>query len=240
VMEVSYSITAAPTKFDATAMTSHDSETYFRIVCDPDHERTARELRQLPRESRERVWADMTGDPSTTYYSINPEEAAFVVDKLHEMHVEIQRIQDKSAYDLAFQMSPEYVNDPTFLLMFLRSDDYDASLAAKRFVSHLEQKLVLFGKEKLAVTITMRDLSPDDLESLSCGGLQLLPCKDRGGRQVLMGRYCEFVYKKRENMVRGKAVNNICTVSTIFQNFCTNLSFVPHDSANSSGYCGTC
>ena len=189
-------------------MTSQDSETYFRIVCDPGHERTARELRQLPRESRERVWADMTGDPSTTYYSINPEEEAFVVDKLNQMHVKTQQIQDKPAYDLAFQMSPEYVNDPAFLLMFLRSDAYDPSLAAQRFVSHLEQKLALFGEEKLAVTITMRDLSPDDLETLSCGGLQLLPCKDRGGRLILMGRYSEFVFKKRENLVRGKAVND--------------------------------
>jgi hypothetical protein len=200
--EVSYSIANTPAKFEATVMTSHDSETYFKIVCDPGHERTARELRQLPRESRERVWADMTGDPNTTYYSINPEEAAFVVDKLHEMHVEVQRIQIKPAYDLAFQMSPEYVNDPAFLLMFLRSDNYDASLAAQRLVGHLEQKLVLFGKEKLAVTITMRDLSEDDLETLSCGGLQLLPCKDRGGRLIMMGRYSEFVFKKRENMVR--------------------------------------
>jgi hypothetical protein len=235
--DVSYFITTDPTKFETTVMTTRDSETYFRIVCDPGHERTARELRQLPRESRERVWADMTGDPNTTYYSINPEEAAFVVDKLHEMHVELERIRDKPAYKLAFQISPDYVNDPAFLLLFLRSDGFDPSLAAQRFVNHLEQKLVLFGKEKLAVPIAIKDLSPDDLEALSCGGIQLLPCTDRGGRLILMSRYCEFVYKKRENMVSGKPMRGVYNFSKLLYLFLYCFSQNP---ANSSGQCGTC
>ena len=53
---------------------NNDPQLYFKIVCDPGHERTARELRNLPKERRERVWADMTGDPTTTHYSQQQED----------------------------------------------------------------------------------------------------------------------------------------------------------------------
>ena len=44
----------------------NQSDLYMKIVCDPGHERTTRELRELPRESRERVWADMGGASAAT------------------------------------------------------------------------------------------------------------------------------------------------------------------------------
>jgi hypothetical protein len=62
--------------------TTTDTGLYFKIVCDPGHERTARELRGLPKEMRERVWADMTGDPSTTHYFVNPEDPTFVQERI--------------------------------------------------------------------------------------------------------------------------------------------------------------
>ena len=173
---------------------------YFKIVCDPGHERTTRELRQLPRESRERVWADMTGDLGTAQQVSDPEEDhQFVQECLMKMNNDLQLLTtDENRQALQSQMA----YDPMFRLMFLRAEDFDPSQAAHRMVRHFEQKKNLFGTDKLERDIRLSDLSSDDMDSLACGALQFLPRTDRGGRIVFVSRYRNFVYKEKENLVR--------------------------------------
>jgi hypothetical protein len=172
---------------------------YFKIVCDPGHERTTRELRQLPKESRERVWADMTGDPSTSQRNEDPEEnPQFSQQRLETMNGELLKVNGNEA------LQCKLACDPAFRLMFLRAEAFDPYKAAQRMVRHFDQKGCLFGKEKLGRDIRLNDLSPDDMESMAFGSFQFLPRTDRAGRLVFMCHHRYNVYKKRENMVRNK------------------------------------
>ena len=196
--------TMSTTTTSTVANTEPGKGLYFQIVCDPGHERTVRELRQLPKESRERVWADMTGDPSTTYYSINPEDPSFIAESLGRMNEELRKIESEAGAQLPHRMAPELSNDSAFQLAFLRAEEFDPVKAAQRLVRHFEQKKILFGVSKLGSKVCLSDLSKDDLESLSSGALQLLAKRDRANRIVLFSRYRAFVYKDRGNLVSGK------------------------------------
>jgi hypothetical protein len=174
---------------------------YFQIVCDPGHERTTRELRQLPRESRERVWADMTGDSSSSNHDESqPEDPQLVVQGLESMNQELGNIKDNEVLNMALQT--KNAHDPAFRAMFLAAENFDPALAAQRMVRHYEQKYNLFGREKLGEDIQLKDLSQEDLESLSCGAMQFLPRTDRAGRLVFVSRYRNFIYQEKENLVR--------------------------------------
>jgi hypothetical protein len=179
---------------------------YFEIVCDPGNERTTRELRQLPRESREKVWADMTGDSTATYYSSATGSVATAVEDPLVVKQALATLDQELGkatsvvMNLALQQT-KVANDPAFRLSFLRVEDLDPYRAVQRIVRHFEQKHQLFGASKLGSDIRLKDLSEDDLESLYCGGMQFLPQTDRGGRLVMVSRYRNFVYKQKENMV---------------------------------------
>jgi hypothetical protein len=188
---------------------------YFQIVCDPGHERTARELSQLPRESRERVWADMTGrehsnsgntlhqsSSSASDFKHTPpqENSAFVQERLEALEGEIELLPPTEGLEMGLKTT--LGNDSEFRLAFLRACDFDAAQAAQRFARHFEQKVMLFGNSKAGESIRLPDLCEDDLESLQCGAIQFLPKTDRGGRLVLVARYRNFVYKSPENLVR--------------------------------------
>jgi hypothetical protein len=186
----------------ATSQSPMQPDLYLKIVCDPGHERTTRELKQLPKESRERVWADMTGDPasSTNLAALRAEEdPQHVMQVMEEMNAELDQVTDNHVWNMALQT--KLAHDPGFRLMFLRAEQYSPSGAAERMVRHFEEKLDLFGKEKFDQPIRLKDLSRDDLEALSCGGIQFLPRADRAGRLVFMTRYRNFVFKEKENMV---------------------------------------
>jgi hypothetical protein len=172
---------------------------YFKIVCDPGHERTTRELQQLPRESRERVWADITGDSSSSD-EIQPEDPQLLVQGLESLNQELGKIKDNEFLNMALQTKSAH--DPAFRAMFLGAEDFDPARAAQRMVRHYEHKYNLFGREKLDGDIQLKDLSQDDLESLSCGAMQFLPRTDRAGRLVFVHRYQNFIYQERENLVR--------------------------------------
>lgn len=190
---------------------------YFQIVCDPGHERTIRELSELPKESRERVWADMTGihldsgDSSqrSVPYSINSVEhdhqkhewkhPVWVEKQLEKLDNEIHHLPRTESLQLA--LDTPMGRDLELRLAFLRTCDFETTQAAQLFNRHFDQKLSLFGKSKMGLPIRLSDLSEDDLESLKCGAIQFLPKTDRGGRPVLISRYRNFVYKKPENMV---------------------------------------
>ena len=93
---LSPSSSAATTAFPNNDLSATDPQLYFKIVCDPGHERTARELRQLPKERRERVWADMTGDPTTTHYTQQQE--------FYDNKNENQNLMDAKLYELSTKL----------------------------------------------------------------------------------------------------------------------------------------
>lgn len=184
-------------------------ELYFQIVCDPGHERTARELSELPRESRERVWADMIGAstapqnaPSSIASHRNQFEEpddALVDQRLLEMESAVHQIPLSAA--LLAARDSAYAQNPEFRLGFLRAEGFDPKAAAARFARHFDHKLALFGESKLTQSIRLQDLSRDDIESLQSGGFQLLPATDRAGRLIMFSRYREHKYKHKDNLV---------------------------------------
>ena len=166
------------------------------LICNPGNERTDRELIAMTSDERTRVFADLGGAPQ-----INPEEPDFISLCLMELNEKILKIEKRDAFRQAQRTCPHYTNNPGFRIMFLRGDDFDTDKAALRIVRHFEEKLELFGPEKLAEDITLADLDEDDLESLECGGLQWLPRADQFGRKILFSRQVEWKYKSRISMV---------------------------------------
>jgi hypothetical protein len=181
----------------------------FQVVCDPGHDRTTRELSALPRESRERVWADMIGATSTSKMhqnhpisqSIEDEEAPIrLEDKLTSMDLEIQSLPPGQGRDLILGTALGQARDCR--LAFLRASMYNPREAVRRLSKHLECKVALFGRDKVEEQIFLKDLSDDDLVTLKCGAMQFLPQTDRGGRLVFVSRYQELVYEQPDNIVR--------------------------------------
>jgi hypothetical protein len=70
----------------------------------------------------------------------------------------------RPALERAIFLKPSIETDVTFKLMFLRADYYDASKAARRLAKYFEDKLHLFGEDKLVKKITLDDLSEEDME----------------------------------------------------------------------------
>ena len=93
----------------------------------------------------------------------------------------------KTAYRFAREQNPTYVQDPTFLVAFLRSERYQVNKAALRFRRFLEEKLGLFGLQKLTSDILLHDLGTDGLRILQIGNLQILPHRDQAHRRVIFG-----------------------------------------------------
>lgn len=189
---------------------------YFQIVCDPGHERTLRELSQLPKESRERVWADMigvnvhsgvaSGHGESTSNRSNTEhpqqrDSPWVEQQLSKLNDEISVVCRKESPSLQLAFQTKLGQDPELRLSFLRACDFDANKAAHHMCRHFVEKMTLFGESKVGQPIRLSDLSPDDLETLQSGAIQFLPRTDRGGRLVLVARNRFFVYKRQENMV---------------------------------------
>jgi hypothetical protein len=118
---------------------------------------------------------------------LTEETPEMIQDLLNVLDMELARIEEKPAYELAMSICHEYVSNETFRIMFLRSDDYDAKKSACRMVLHFQSKLELFGRDKLTKTITLSDFEDHEIEGFKSGYLQPLLHTDRGGRLVLFG-----------------------------------------------------
>ena len=110
---------------------------------------------------------------------LNEEDDLFLDKKLAEMESQIERIGYKNAYETAKQSSLSYVSNRDFRLMFLRSVEFDSAMAAKRFVTHFQCKLDMFGVETLGRDICLNDLGQLDMIALLSGFHQYLEHRDR-------------------------------------------------------------
>jgi hypothetical protein len=180
-----------------------------KIVCSPGHVRTERELAALTIDEREKVWADMTGDPTVSRYAeVAPEDPAMVQHCLQELQVELQGLAAQqassrnnarnSALQRALQQQQQQQGNiqRAMRLAFLRAVGFNVPEAALKMRNHYEEKMKLFGGRQhddddsfLNQPITLQDLSPDDLQVLAGGGHQILSQPDRAGRFVCYARY---------------------------------------------------
>ena len=157
-----------------------------RILFCPAEERTARELEQMQPAERQQVWNDMTGNSDANSFRINAEEPSFVAEKIQQLTREIHRLitqqssssipiqdphhvrsgSDSSSIDpksvdalhCALRQNVNYVTHHRLLMAFLRADNFDVVLAAKRMCLHFEMKKFLFGANYLTKNITLSDL----------------------------------------------------------------------------------
>lgn len=159
----------------------------------------AKELNQLSIKERSTVYEQLHG-VATSQVNETPEKIKELSEQLLQ---EVKRIRERSAFDKALFLSPEYVSDPDFLAMFLRADDYNLKLAARRLVRHFHHKLELFGEERIGRPILFDDLDDDDKDTLRSGRAQMIRARrDRSGRLIFYSAEGVVNYKKPINQVR--------------------------------------
>ena len=122
-----------------------------------------------------------------------PESPEFVDEKISELSALLKggssTVGDKTnlrqAYDKAVEQDPEYVEGRSFLLQFLRAGSFDPENAAQRILRHFDQKLTLFGQDKLTKTITLEDMGEEEKKLLRVGWCGKLPLRDMSSRSVI-------------------------------------------------------
>jgi hypothetical protein len=140
----------------------------------------AQEMAGLSVEEREKSLYDIHG-----VSDVIEETPNFVREKLAQLNEELAQIAEKAAYFQAEVQSRGYVSCSKFRLRFLRAECFDPKLAAERLVRFFQEKLGLFGFEKLTKDIHLSDLDKNDLRCLHAGIGQILPLRDRAGRCVI-------------------------------------------------------
>jgi hypothetical protein len=156
----------------------------------------AKELMQMSIQERDQALYDVHGVSDVT-----EESPELIEERLADLEKELSWIPKKKAYDKAKFLLPDYVGNRTFRLMMLRVESFNACEAAQRVVRYFEEKLELFGQDKLARDIKLADLDDDDLISIESGYMQVLPVRDRSGRAVLCCFPTLRKYKTIENLV---------------------------------------
>jgi hypothetical protein len=161
----------------------------------------AKALTQLSMQERDEVYHQLHGVDD-----VIEETPEFVSQKLRAFDTELIKVHVRhkkgEAIQMAQSMDQDYVSDPGLRLKFLRADSFNVEKAVDRMVRFFDIKLYLFGKDKLCLDITMKELSPADRASLKAGFMQLLPVRDRAGRAIFMLLPSFQTYEEPENMVR--------------------------------------
>ena len=103
----------------------------------------------------------------------------------------IDNIEHKQAYDEAQRIAKEegihtFVNDDSFRLRFLRTEQFRPKEAAERMMRNLDLRSRYIGPIGLKRRITISDLEEKSHEILKSGSFQLLPSRDRSGRRIVV------------------------------------------------------
>ena len=161
-------------------------------------------LTSLTLEEREGVYLEQHGVTEDL-----KEDPNMVSQRLEELQVHLQKLKQKrhvatTAFELAEATNPGYCQDRTFHLRFLRTENFKSKSAAARMMRFFELKRYLFGDDKLSKTITLKDLTDDDVHALKQGFFQLLPSRDSAGRVVSIMFPQQQHYKTPESLVGQK------------------------------------
>ncbi len=163
----------------------------------------AEELRSISGPEREQAYEELHGVFTGSGFSNFEETPELMETSLSLLYIELDRMpaRRKRAYTRAIFLKPSLACDSSFAIMFLRADRFVVPAAAHRICRFFEEKLRLFGEAKLVATITLDDLSNDDISSVFSGAGHLLPQKDRSGRLVFFADYFFLDYKDWTNVV---------------------------------------
>ena len=214
------------------------------------------ELAKMSVEDREAVYYDIHGISNPV-----EETPAFIAEKIKEFQSSVDQfcLEDMSpiptttsrkaleekadglsrtlstnAYELALSMDSKYVHNPDLVLMFLRSERFNAKPAAKRFIHWFQIKLDLFGPTLLTKTITQQDLEKfdDTAGALYDGFKQILPLRDRAGRLV----FVDVVARANLDNQRSLYAKVCCDASLAFLShfLLHNLFFLSHSFISAS------
>lgn len=145
------------------------------------------------------------------------ENPTIIETSLQQLEVEISKVKkNRTAYDKAVFLSPHYVKDQDFRLMFLRCEKYDIKKAAVRIIKHFEIKLELFGYQCLGRDITYDDLEyPNSVDMLMSAQSWFLNKYDRSGRRLFLICGERVFYTKPINFVSGYVVFGLICCSDI-------------------------
>jgi len=168
----------------------------IHIWFDAPGRRAAEELNSLPTSERERVWADLSGQPSISHFAENvptPEDPTMVQRAFTDLR---QLILQSSLEPLrsAAQRRPEYIFHPNYMIRFLRANAFDIPSAMDGLNRHLKMKETLFGQELLTRDIRLSDLNTDDQAFLARGVYQYLRETDRAGRAISFLNFADPYY----------------------------------------------
>lgn len=170
---------------------------FISILCNPANERSKRDLNKLTVAERKRVFEDLSGNREQV--EENRDDLAEAVRQMTDI---LSSRKDKPAFEMARNQDSDYALNKDFLLMFLRANDYDPKISAEMVFAHFEEKLNLFGEDKLTKPIELSDLSADDMHSLESGGFQISSSKDTAGRTIAFFRMAAYRWKTVDNWVR--------------------------------------
>lgn len=98
---------------------------------------------------------------------------------------EVLQRKKTSIYEMATNQSREYVENPTFRLLFLRANLHDVGKSVHQMLDFLRYKATYFGNDKVARDITLDDLNEEDKRLLLSGAKHIQEGTDRSGRFVL-------------------------------------------------------
>eukprot|EP00980_Cylindrotheca_fusiformis_P012690 scaffold3103_cov136-Cylindrotheca_fusiformis.AAC.28 len=132
------------------------------------------------------------------------EEADAMEVALRELEEHLNDIKAGTAYEEAEQMDASHVSDRAFRVMFLRGKRYHPKEAAKQMIAFFDSKRMLFGRDLLAKQITLNDLDENDREAIRGGSYQVLPQRDRSGRQIILEFWGFKHFKSPKNEMRSK------------------------------------
>lgn len=140
----------------------------------------ARDLNEMSLQERESLMEEVHGVGGDV-----EETPVMVQQNLQQLELELGKITNKLAYEVAANISLPYVTDPKLRLMCLRADKFDPVKAATRLVKMFEWKLQYFGVNTLVRPIFFSDLDDNAQAFLKSGAFQILPSRDQAGRAVM-------------------------------------------------------
>ena len=170
-----------------TIITSNDTNDVEKIL--------ANEFSNCTIKDRTEIQEEIHG-----VHCMAPDETPeLLTESLKQLSMELDNddripVFEKHAYILSRQLEQEhgkqkqytccYVNSNEFHLMYLRCELFDVRKAAKRLVQALDFLLEYFGQYALERKIKLSDFTKKELNRMKKGYMQLLPCRDRGGRRI--------------------------------------------------------
>lgn len=142
---------------------------------------------QLSSQAREKAAYEMHG-----VYKPRQETREYVEGKVKELQQNLRLQMNTMRADeylvqpfaLAATQNFEFAFHPVTLERFLRKCDFNVSDAAEAVLRYFQWKLQIWGEGKLGKEIELDDLNDTDIEELKKGYFQILPERDRAGRQI--------------------------------------------------------